>query len=105
MNDQEAIKQAVGVATANCLHCALLGSDSAGSDDPLEPTWPICTKDENWRFNNLKSFPFKKDMPCWHPDFWHSKFAGMIRTGSNREVNRLFKAFGEALKSVKADHE
>lgn len=95
----EKIKKQMGIEIANCESCQHLGHDSAGSDDPCEPSWPICTKKENERFNNLKSFPFTKEMPCWTPEFWHSKFAGMIKTGSKREMNKLGKMFCDLLEA------
>lgn len=30
------------------------------------------------KFSGLKTFPFKKVMPCFSMDFWHSEFADLL---------------------------
>lgn len=96
----EEIKAAVGISCANCSTCARLGSDGDGPE--YNGSWPICNKVE--RYGYLKSFPFKKEMPCWEPDFWHSKFtdSDRMRTGSEYELDRLSKQFWAAVDAVKA---
>lgn len=85
------LKLAIGIEKANCQTCGHLGSESPGSDDPLEPSWPVCSKIDS--YSNLKSFPFKKEMKCWSPDFWQSKFPEMIKSASDKEMNKLFREF------------
>lgn len=72
MNNVELLKKITGIEHANCFTCAHLGSYSEG--DFGEHSWLEC--DKHLARSNLKSFPFKKEMPCWEPEFWHSKFAG-----------------------------
>ena len=100
MPDIDALLKAIGMDEANCLTCLYKGWDSPGSDDPCEPTWPVCEREENARFNNLKSFPFKKRMSCWYPDFWKSGFAERIQRGTDREITKLSKEFRKAVKDV-----
>lgn len=49
---------------------------------------------------NLKSFPFKKEMPCWLPYFWHSKFAKEIKTGEDSEVDDLIDLYKSTIKKA-----
>ena len=81
----EALKEAVGIETASCASCRHLGSDGDG-DEVNYRSWPVCDKVP--RFNNLLSFPFRKEMTCWRPNFWHSKFADEI-TDSDGGVSAL----------------
>jgi hypothetical protein len=69
----ERVKSATGIAVANCKSCAFLGSDGDGGEPEYAVDWPVC--DKVARYQNLRSFPFKKEMPCWEPNFWESKFA------------------------------
>jgi len=90
----EELKLRMGIDTANCLSCESLGSDGDGYE--YNGTWPVCDCHPN--LSNLKSFPFKKEMKCWAPNFWESKFADLVKTGSDEEMNNLGKQFKEALK-------
>lgn len=92
----EAMKEAVGINVANCSTCSWLGSDGDGYE--YNGTWPVCDKID--RMFYLKSFPFKKEMKCWEPEFWHSKFTAMIVTGEDDEVDAAHKAFGDACRLV-----
>lgn len=94
----EHLKKATGIATANCETCAYLTTDGDGNYPEKEITWLICGKIP--RMGNLKSFPFKKEMECWHPEFWQSKFAGMIKTGTDEEVRRVSNAFANAISDL-----
>ncbi len=96
----EEIKAATGIKCANCSTCSRLGSDGDGPE--YNGSWSICNKVE--RYGYLRSFPFKKEMKCWEPDFWHSKFTDPVRmrTGSDREMSRLTKQFWAAVEAAKA---
>jgi len=88
---RDELKIAIGIDKANCHTCTYLGSDSPGSDDPCEPSWPVCEKVD--RYSNLKSFPFQKEMKCWYPDFWHTKFPERIKTMEDDEMDALSQEF------------
>lgn len=93
----EEMKAATGIKCANCETCQNLGSDGDGPE--YNGSWPICNKVD--RFGYLKSFPFKKEMKCWEPDFWQSKFTDKIQTAEDDEMKRLADAFWAAVKAVK----
>lgn len=97
MHDE--LKAALGIKCANCSTCSRLGIDGDGPE--YKGSWPVCNKVD--RFGYLRSFPFKKEMKCWEPDFWHSKFtdSSRMRTGSQREMNRLTKQFWAAVQEAK----
>ena len=90
----ELLKEKLGINNANCETCAYLGSEGDGPE--YNGTWPVCNKFE--RMGYLKSFPFKKEMKCWHPEFWRSKFAKMIKNGTDEEMKKATNAFHEAMK-------
>lgn len=90
-----AIKALTGIDCANCSTCAHLGSESDGGFPEYSMSWPVCR--EHPHYENLKSFPFKKEMKCWWPDFWQSKFAEEIRTGEQEEVMGLIGKFRAAI--------
>ncbi len=100
MTDIDALLKAIGMDEANCHTCVHLGQDSPGSDDPCEPTWPVCEREENTHYNNLKSFPFKKRMACWYPHFWQSKFVDQIKRGTDKEVQKLADAFHKTVEDL-----
>jgi hypothetical protein len=89
----EKLKAVMGVETANCETCTWLGSDGDGWE--YNGTWPVCNKIE--RMGYLKSFPFKKEMPCWWPDFWYSKFADIIKTADDFEMDLAYGLYFKAL--------
>ena len=89
----EKIKTATGIDVANCSTCSWLGSD--GDGDEYNGTWPVCNKTE--RMSNLSSFPFKKEMKCWEPEFWASKFSNMVRD-DDRSLDAALDAFRDAIK-------
>ncbi len=97
----EQVRAAVGIACANCQSCRHLSSDNDGGEPESSVSWSVCSKFERYQY--LKSFPFKKTMPCWQPDFWASKFANAIRTGSQRELNRLTDKFVAAEKAAREE--
>ncbi len=99
MNNVEAIKQALGIEKANCISCCHIGSEGDGPE--YNGNWYVCTKIDKYSY--LKSFPFKKTMKCWFPDFWHSKFTDMIKHGTDKEILSAIDACNKALESVKAD--
>lgn len=59
-----------------CVKCTSYEEEYDG--DP--PISYLCgyTCDEHPHYSNLKSFPFKKKMPCFVLDFWHSEFTELI---------------------------
>lgn len=54
-----------------------------------------CEKPGNERFGNLKTFPFKNKRSCFIVNFWFSEFVDKIKTGSEEELDRLWKAYQE----------
>lgn len=90
------MKAAVGVKCANCETCKHLGSDGDGPE--YNGSWPVCNKVD--RYGYLRSFPFKKDMPCWEPDFWKSKFCQDMKTGTEAELGRLVKQYRKAVEEA-----
>lgn len=91
-----AMKNITEIESANCETCRFLGSDGDGYE--YNGNWPVCNKYET--MSNLRSFPFKKEMKCWAPNFWHSKFADMIKSGTDEELDASAKAFWSAVDSV-----
>lgn len=92
---------AMGINVANCASCVHLGSEDDGGEPEYSISWPTCNKVERYQY--LKSFPFKKEMKCWSPEFWHSKFADMV-DGSDKSMSRAAKAYclaKEAVEQVK----
>ncbi|MEM7697208.1 MAG: hypothetical protein AAF236_02250 [Verrucomicrobiota bacterium] len=63
--------EASGIENAECLNCQSCHYVSDG--DYGEHRWHECSEVERYQY--LKSFPFKKTMDCWRPDFFASKFA------------------------------
>ncbi len=92
------LKQASGISCANCSTCVYLGTDSDGNYPEYAVSWDVCEKFEGYK--NLKSFPFKKEMPCWEPEFWHSKFTEEIKSGEHEEVMELVGKFSDAVKAA-----
>lgn len=88
---------AMGIDAANCSSCAYLGSEDDGGEPEYSISWPTCNKVE--RYQHLTSFPFKKEMKCWRPEFWHSKFADMVN-GSDESMSAAVKAYRAAENSV-----
>lgn len=86
----------MGIEKANCETCSYLGSDDDGNYAEFAISWPVCTKFPRYQY--LKSFPFKKEMTCWSPEFWHSKFANIVNGSdeSMAEAAIAFKAAKEA---------
>lgn len=99
MHDE--IKAVVGIDVANCSTCAQLSEDGDGYE--YNGTWPVCIKYE--RMENLNSFPFKKEMKCWEPEFWASKFPEMIKHGEHNEILAAIDAFREACELIPREEE
>jgi hypothetical protein len=76
---------------ANCSTCAHLGTEDDGNYPEFAISWPACMHIERYQY--LKSFPFKKEMPCYHPGFWYSKFADLIKTGEDYEYNNAVRCY------------
>lgn len=83
----------MGIEKANCETCSYLGSEDDGNFAEFAISWPVCRKFP--RYEHLKSFPFKKEMACWSPEFWHSKFANMV-DGSDESMKEAAIAFNAA---------
>jgi hypothetical protein len=98
MNRIVLLKEAARIPCANCSTCEHLGSDGDGWE--YNGTWPVCNKIE--RMSCLKSFPFKKDMKCWEPNFWASGFLEGIEyfDEADKAVDEAYKKFTEAVASV-----
>lgn len=47
----------------SCHKCRFLGSEDDGNFPEFVISWPSCNKVERYQY--LKSFPFKKRMPCF----------------------------------------
>jgi hypothetical protein len=54
--------------------------------------WDECT--ERPAMHNLRSFPFKKTMPCFRLNFWFSEFAEMVdgTDESHDRASALYRA-------------
>lgn len=89
MHDE--IKKRLGIENANCETCSYLGTEDDGNYAEFAISWPTCQKFERYQY--LKSFPFKKEMPCWEPGFWHSKFASGMKKGTHKELMFLLDKF------------
>jgi hypothetical protein len=87
----ERLKSATGIKCANCDTCAHLSSDNDGGEPEYSISWPVCDKFPTR--HNLKTFPFKKEMPCWSPNFWASQFSEEINTGSDEEMKSIGERF------------
>lgn len=73
----------------NCSTCTHISTDDAG-DDFFSYPFDVCEKIP--RMSNLKSFPFKKSMPCHELNFWHSEFASRIN-GDPANDDKVFADF------------
>ena len=94
----ELLKEKMGISVANCKTCMHRGSDGDGNYPEIEVTCPICDKIE--RMGNLNAFPFKKEMKCWEPEFWCSRFVDTIKNGTDEEVQLAVDAFCKAKESI-----
>lgn len=90
----EAMKATMGIACASCQTCCHLGSDG---DWESGHTFSTCEHMPGR--DNLRSFPFKKEQPCWEPNFWETKFADMVKgdDASNDAASDAFHAAGKAI--------
>ena len=88
------MKKITGIKTASCETCVYLSSEDDGNFAEFAISWSVCRKNKN--MENLKGFPFKSDVKCWEPEFWHSNFTDMIKTGSDAEVHAALDAFAAA---------
>ena len=87
----------LGIEYPNCRNCALKGSDGDGPE--YNGTWDICTINDS--YSNLISFPFKKAMSCWCPEFWVSKFPDAIKERKNIEIDEAYDQFQKACTEFK----
>ena len=70
-----------------CDLCTYLGVDDDGNYPESANTWPVCDLPGQEHYSNLKSFPFKKDMPCFQKDIWHTEFADQLGEIFNERCN------------------
>lgn len=96
------MKEVTGITDASCQTCPYIDDVSDGWEYGQEPYY-VCSHPKHKHKSNLKGFPFKTDQICWVPQFWASKFSGMIRTGEDEEINDLYRQFNEAVKSVEEE--
>jgi hypothetical protein len=94
----EAIKQAVGINIANCHSCTYLGDVGDGYE--YNGSILACENPDKKNIDNLPGFPFQSEQKCWTPEFWHSKFAGMIKKGDHDEVLALQGEFHAAVQAA-----
>ncbi len=92
------LKEALGIKKANCSTCIHI--DDVGDGVEYSSSCLVCTTNNG--YGNLKSFPFKKDMKCWEPGFWHSKFQDMIKNGTDAEELAAYDSFKTAIKRIEA---
>jgi len=92
------LRDATGISCSNCSTCAHQGTDNDGGEPENSTSWPVCDQFEQYQY--LKSFPFKKEMPCWEPEFWHSKFTDQLKTGSDQEFSDASDKFEDAVQEV-----
>lgn len=94
MDKNDSVKEAVGIDKANCASCACLGTEDDGNFPEHAISWPVCHEFERYQY--LKPFPFNTEQKCWQPEFWQSKFAGLIKAGNDDEVTAAIDAFVKA---------
>jgi len=95
----EEMKEAVGIDVANCETC--IHRQNCSDGDYGEYKWFECGKNGQRHYSYLNTFPFKKEMKCWEPSFWSSKFFNdEVFEGSN-EFAIAVQKFKEAVAAVK----
>ena len=85
------IKKQLGIEISNCETCMWLGTEDDGNYPEHAISWRVCHEFEQYQY--LKSFPFEKEMDCWEPEFWHSKFAADMKEGTHDELMELIDKF------------
>ena len=102
MSRLEEIKKATGIECANCSTCRHKGTDGDGYEYNGE--WDICEHPDKriQQYSNLKTFPFKKDMKCWEPNFWHSKFADRIK--EELDIQEFCDDFHHTVNAIEAKY-
>jgi len=93
------LRASTGISCSNCSTCAYQGRDSDGGEPEYSISWPVCEKFGQYQY--LKSFPFKKEMACWEPEFWLSKFTDQITTGADQEVLDACGKFADAVQEAR----
>lgn len=53
------------------------------------------TCEQNPKYGNLNSFPFRKKKPCHEIEFWHSRFTDLLK-GDLAHDERVFALFQES---------
>jgi hypothetical protein len=92
------IAEAVGITDVSCRTCLSYTPWYQGPeyDWDCEPA----TCETHPPYANLRSFPFQKVMPCWHPDFCHSNFAGEEYDDDGELRDEVFTAFRDAVNAA-----
>lgn len=85
------LKELLGIPEANCRSCCHMTYESEG--DYGEYTWNECSKKP--AMSHLRSFPFRKDMKCWEPCYWSSKFVDQnnIYNWDDKDYDEKIKQF------------
>jgi hypothetical protein len=88
------IKKKLGIKVANCMSCNNRYVEDEG-DEYSSCAFHAC---ESFPYySNLKSFPFKKEMSCWSPDFWSSSLVENVDLSNESEYNKVVKEFQDII--------
>lgn len=82
-----------------CLSCAYLTQEDDGNY-PEFAQHGLYACELNPQYENLKSFPFKKQKQCYQKDFWYTEFAEKL-TGHEKKDDKVFAKY--RAKYVKED--
>jgi len=77
----EQLKTAMKIDKANCETCTHYDMED------------LC--DKAAEMENADLYPFKEELECWEPNFWLSRFANIIKSGTTEELNRAYRIFKE----------
>lgn len=66
----------------NCIKCEYWYQEFDGENGEIY-CGDFCLKPGQEHFSNLKSFPFKKLMPCFSAGFWHTEFSNGVEKAHN----------------------
>ncbi len=74
-----------------CQSCMVARYKSKWDDEP-----GIWSCEEHPSYGNLRSFPFKKVMPCFQMDFWVTPFADQIQPLLDEEDTKIKELLWQA---------
>lgn len=86
-----------GKPAPNCRYCANCRTESDGEYGYSSYSYEYCEKYPGYM--NLKSFPFKKSMSCFKPDFWLSIYSSHL-TGDEDNWNLKHAEFAAHVKRI-----